>query len=77
MAPKPEFFQIRAEITDLAMVEWPYADHDDKSTRPIVYFDEPVQVDHDLWIAMLDGELTEWILDATEPAGRNYDPHRV
>ncbi len=76
MARKPKYFEIHAEITDLTMVEWPYADHDDKSTRPIVYFDDPVQVDGDLWIAMLDDELTKWLLDATEPAGRNYHPYR-
>ena len=54
VARKPTYLQIQAEITDLAMVQWPYADHDDKSTRPIVYFDEPVQIDGDLWIASLD-----------------------
>jgi len=73
----PRYFEVFAEITDLAMVEWPYADHDDKSTRPVVYFDEPVQIDGDLWIASLDRELTQWILDATEPPGRNYHPHRI
>jgi hypothetical protein len=59
------------------MVQWPYADHDGKSTRPIVYFDDPVQIDGDLWIAALDEELTKWVLDASEPAGRNYHPHRI
>jgi hypothetical protein len=58
------------------MVQWPYADHDANSTRPVDYFEQPAQIDADLWIAMLDDELTTWILDATEPPGRNYHPFR-
>jgi hypothetical protein len=58
------------------MIQWPYADHDEASTRPVVHFDRPAQVHDDLWIAMFDEELREWILDATEPCGRNYHPFR-
>lgn len=71
-----KFFQITAEVTDLAMVQSPYVHHDAKSTRNVVYFEEPAQVDGDLWIAMLDDELRQWILEATEPCGRNYHPFR-
>lgn len=77
MAEANQYFNIDAEITDLAMVQWPYTDHDDQSVRPVVYFDQPAQVDGDVWIGMLDKELTEWILDATEPRGRNYHAYRA
>ncbi len=76
MASRFTYFQIQANTTDLSMVAWPYADHDDKSTRAVVYFDEPLQIDGDLWVAMLDEELTKWVLGATEAPGRNYSPFR-
>jgi len=76
MAQRFTYLQIQDTTTDLSMVAWPYADHDDKSTRAVVYFDKPVQIDGDLWVGMLDEELTKWVLDGTEPPGRNYVPTR-
>jgi hypothetical protein len=72
-----EFFEITARITDLTMVQWPYAHHDGNSTRPVVHFEKPLRVDSDLWIAMLDDQLRAWVLDATEPCGRHYHPFRA
>jgi hypothetical protein len=76
MAQRFTYFQIQDTTTDLSMVAWPYADHDEKSTRAVVYFDKPVPIDGDLWVGMLDEELTKWVLDGTEPPGRNYVPTR-
>lgn len=70
-------FEIDSPTTDIALVEWPYAAHDHRSTRPVKYFDKPCQVDDDLWIAHLDDDLTADVLVASEPAGRNYHPYQA
>ena len=62
--------------TDYVLVTDAYAHKDDKSTRPVVDFSPPCQIDGDLWIAQVDYAFCERILDACDPAGENFKPVR-
>lgn len=62
--------------TDYVLVTDAYSQKDETSTRPVVNFSAPRQIDGDLWIAQVDHALCERILDACEPAGENFKPVR-
>lgn len=63
-------------VTDYIVVTGAYAESDDASTRPIVWFDPPRKVQGDIWIAQLDEELCKSLLDACERTGENWHPVR-
>jgi len=62
--------------TDYVLVTDAHAQKDDKSTRPVVEFSPPRQIDGDLWIAQVDHAFCKRVLDACDPAGENFKPVR-
>lgn len=69
-------FEGEPTATDYVLVTNAYAEKDAESTRPVVKFSPPSQIDGDLWIAQIDRTLCERILDACDPAGENFKPVR-
>jgi hypothetical protein len=62
--------------TDYVLVTDAYSQQDGLSSRPVVSFSPPRQIDGDLWVGEIDHSLCERILDACDPAGENFKPVR-
>jgi hypothetical protein len=64
------------QVTDYVLVTNAYAEHDARSTRPIVWFDPPRQIEGDTWIGQVDQDLASALLDACDSKGENWHAYR-
>jgi hypothetical protein len=59
-------------VTDYVLVVGAYDRKTENSTRPIIEFNPPRQIDKHVWIGQIPHAFCEAVLDACEPPGENF-----
>jgi hypothetical protein len=70
------FVEGEPDVMDVVLVPGPYQDHDPAISRPIVWFDAPIEIAPSICIGDIGHDLSEAVLDACDPSGENFKPHR-
>src|SRR5262245_52627242 len=61
---------------DFVLVQTPYHEHNDHSSRPVKLFEDAYDLGQELRIGRLESDLAEAVFDACLPAGENFKPIR-